>query len=761
MPPFDSKDYAFVNVPKVCLDTINQNVIDWSVEQEDVQINSANYVNTTYELASNGTAGLSKYDFTLARRNKLISIETNAQVNVQSDWTSETGDSKILNKPEIVNWTQPYTIKIHENNIPNLPYVKDISFTNFKSAVDASFGKIDTSINNIKLELSNLDSSFNTFKDAVDSSFILIDSSLDNIIVDLSNLDSSFNSFKDDVDTSFGKIDLSLTQIINDISKLDFSVNNLPDFVDWTVEQTDDIHINNIPDLPYASDASLNKVILDLSNLDFSFNSFKGAVENSFNLVDSSLIDIIQDISNLDNSFSTFKLSVENSFNLVDSSLIDIIQDISTLDFSFAALSRVFDRVTVIEASLNDIIDDIDDILPDINSSNLAHVLTSTGSTAVWAPVTTLTTNDFFEPESTVVTAASTKGVFDYTQPKIINLEVSANNYIEISGADFIVNGDTSLNGILNISGEVFLNGVNIIPSISGDIVLDASRIESGHNDMYIDFGRRLNNSRMQLSASHAQNRHVEIRDDIINMRRVVNGINSSNDMYLNFDGGNVIVPNRLGVGTTSPTTQLDVNGQIRSQSMRIDTLQSYTSVPYIYMSLGDTTGVGSKIKFGAGGTTSYFYMRQNQLNVWRYSNTSDIMYLNRTGGAVRVGYQTQNLSDDRLKFNETNIENGLEVIRQLSPEKYIKKLPTQTKGIEESGFIAQEVLKIKDLSHTVLWDDNEYVEGDPNTRYYSLAYDSVFTYGIAGLKELDAIVTKQAELIQKLENRITILENS
>ena len=256
------------------IDEIQPNdIIDWSVEQEDRTIHSANYVNTTYELASNGTPGLSTYNFKLSRKNKLDSIDHSAQVNVQSDWTSESGDTKILNKPTIVDWTQPYTIKIHEDNIPNLPYVKDISFTNFKSAVDASFGKIDTSINNIKLELSNLDSSFNTLKDAVDSSFIIVDASLDNIIVDLSNLDFSFNSFKDDVELSFNKVDLSLTQIISDISKLDFSVNNLPDIIDWTVEQTDDIHINNIPDLSYVSDESFNA-------LQQSVNSNTGAIIN-------------------------------------------------------------------------------------------------------------------------------------------------------------------------------------------------------------------------------------------------------------------------------------------------------------------------------------------------------------------------------------------------------------------------------------------------------------------------------------------------
>ncbi len=51
------------------IDEIQPNdIIDWSVEQEDTTIHPANYTNTTYELASNGTAGLSKYNFNLNRK---------------------------------------------------------------------------------------------------------------------------------------------------------------------------------------------------------------------------------------------------------------------------------------------------------------------------------------------------------------------------------------------------------------------------------------------------------------------------------------------------------------------------------------------------------------------------------------------------------------------------------------------------------------------------------------------------------------------
>ncbi len=617
MPPFDTKDYGFVDVPKVCLDTINKNVINWSEEQEDTTIHPANYVNTTYNVASNGTAGLSTYNFNLNRKNKLEGIESNAQVNVKSDWNSESGNSQILNKPTIVDWRDSYVINvptignvqqtININNIPSLPYVSNTTFNSYKSIVETSFNLVDSSLNNMS-------------KDITDNyDFIVsVKSTADDNEIDISNLDNSFNNFKLSVESSFNIIDASLNNIILDISTLENSFNSLPNFIDWTVEQNNDIHINNIPDLPYALDASLDEVILDLSNLDHSFNNFKLSVESSFNIIDASLDDIITDISildyyvsnlpaiidwtveqnndihinnipdlpyaldasldevildlsNLDNSFNNFKSSVDSSLNniimdisLIDNSINDIILDISTLDFSFSALSRVFDRVVIIEASLNDIIDDIDDILPDINSNNLAHVLTSSGnpsSGAVWLPAVTLNINDNFVPEATTGTVASTLGVFNYTQPKIINLEVSANNYLEISDANLIVNGDTSLNGILNISGDVFLNGVNLNPSVTGDVTLDASyvnvdvclnvpHIASGTSDVYMEFSTRDNNNVINLVAADVNTglRYIEIKDDMLSARRFAPFGNVATNLVLNNDGGNVVVKNDLEV---------------------------------------------------------------------------------------------------------------------------------------------------------------------------------------------------------------------
>lgn len=139
-----------------------------------------------------------------------------------------------------------------------------------------------------------------------------------------------------------------------------------------------------------------------------------------------------------------------------------------------------------------------------------------------------------------------------------------------------------------------------------------------------------------------------------------------------------------------------------------------------------------------------------------------------------------QFLSDDRLKHNEKKIVNGLEIIRKLEPQKYQKtknfKHPdfsgiVNEAYIIESGLIAQDVFKINDVSYTVTVGDE--------TKPYYLNYNDLFVYTIAGLKELDSFVQKipeytsiknlanietllnnQNNIIQRLNTKISLLEN-
>ena len=147
---------------------------------------------------------------------------------------------------------------------------------------------------------------------------------------------------------------------------------------------------------------------------------------------------------------------------------------------------------------------------------------------------------------------------------------------------------------------------------------------------------------------------------------------------------------------------------------------------------------------------------------------------LNYLHSTRRVGgYQNDNLhvygchiaattSDDRLKHNEAIITNGLEIARKLVPKAYDMTeemlIKDYTGDLENSkrgsGFIAQELLEIPELSHAV--QENS----DPENTPYRVNYSETIAYAFAAIKELDIIVQQQAQLISSLETRIKTVES-
>ena len=137
-------------------------------------------------------------------------------------------------------------------------------------------------------------------------------------------------------------------------------------------------------------------------------------------------------------------------------------------------------------------------------------------------------------------------------------------------------------------------------------------------------------------------------------------------------------------------------------------------------------------------------------------------------------------LSDDRLKHNEKNITNALEIIRKLEPQIYQKTKKFKSidfSGIVnepyiiEAGLIAQDIEKINDLSFCI-------TIGNENIPY-SLNYNNIFIYCLKTLKELDEkivnnvnlnntnnlaniekFIQNQTIIIESLNNKINILEN-
>lgn len=94
--------------------------------------------------------------------------------------------------------------------------------------------------------------------------------------------------------------------------------------------------------------------------------------------------------------------------------------------------------------------------------------------------------------------------------------------------------------------------------------------------------------------------------------------------------------------------------------------------------------------------------------------------------------------SDDRLKFNEKNITNGLEIINQLNPKIYDKSktLNVEEDTHKEAGLIAQEVLQT-DLSFCVTGGDYIDFLGNTIEEHYKVSYNDIIAYLISAVKEL------------------------
>jgi len=230
-------------------------------------------------------------------------------------------------------------------------------------------------------------------------------------------------------------------------------------------------------------------------------------------------------------------------------------------------------------------------------------------------------------------------------------------------------------------------------------------------------------------------------------------------------------VNNRIGVQTANPTREIDISGMIKTNFLYLNNENNVISQYDISYDNSFVT-FSRGIKLEEGISCENIFCNAIDLS----GITGDVSFTNNIdiGGDVNI---SQNLvvdlslsvignirytgtiaptSDDRFKHNEKNIINGLEIIRQLEPQVYQKT--TTFKGenyrgqlnesyITEAGLIAQEVNVINDLSFTVITGDTE--------RPYYLLYDNIFVYGLAGIKDLDKIVSNNINDISNLSNRI------
>ena len=159
---------------------------------------------------------------------------------------------------------------------------------------------------------------------------------------------------------------------------------------------------------------------------------------------------------------------------------------------------------------------------------------------------------------------------------------------------------------------------------------------------------------------------------------------------------------------------------------------------------------------------------------LFRIGGISTKMYMNSSG--VFLNNNSPVTSDDRLKHNEEDI-NGLSIIRQLNPKKYIKTekpirdddgnilenyIDEDISGNIEVGLIAQELLET-DISFVVKHpippaegDDSDII---PDFQPYFVDYGSIMPYCIQAIKELDEKQTNQYNEIIELKSKVNDLQ--
>lgn len=253
-----------------------------------------------------------------------------------------------------------------------------------------------------------------------------------------------------------------------------------------------------------------------------------------------------------------------------------------------------------------------------------------------------------------------------------------------------------------------------------------------------------------------------------------------------------------VGINNNSPSCELDVDGDVNINSEL--TVGDLTTVP--------TTGliVNGRFRFSGTSSSSNFTNAYSQITyatgrlyISYASDLSDPSTVDTTTGYVEISHDlratgdvysngTVLTSDNRIKHNESTLQNALEDIRQLTPLHYFKTNrqyekdhdfslnelgePLDLSGIVltknkhyklESGFIAQDVYEIPNLNFAVTFGDASFNDASMSINDVSdtlgLDYNSITVHAIAALQEVDREQQADKVRIAELETEVTTLK--
>ena len=230
--------------------------------------------------------------------------------------------------------------------------------------------------------------------------------------------------------------------------------------------------------------------------------------------------------------------------------------------------------------------------------------------------------------------------------------------------------------------------------------------------------------------------------DGYITFETKVSGSSRTEVVRITSDG-------KLGIGTTSPSEMLDVNGNIRVNEIYCNKIISANDNNCYFV-----------FQDGNGGDGIY--------EIWMHSDgaTSHNLVQDKANGETMIrGKGVIVHSDDRLKHNEKYINNSLDIIKKLNPytydmtnKFYDASYVGDISGIyyHRAGFIAQQIREIQEISFCSI---GEEYDSSNNPIPMGIDYNSLFTYNVAATKELHIIVNNQQNTINELNTKVQSLE--
>ena len=273
-------------------------------------------------------------------------------------------------------------------------------------------------------------------------------------------------------------------------------------------------------------------------------------------------------------------------------------------------------------------------------------------------------------------------------------------------------------------------------------------------NNLYLNNENNINDLDLDYDKNYLTFRKgIKVLGDIL-----INGNVESENLYINSD---VLFQRNLDVNNLLTATNLKVLGDA-SFNENVNITDSLTV-------LGDVSFSGFKSNVITKEISIKDLKVLNDLNVDKDLTVSKNLIVientnvknlevDETLTAQTFSYSTsKTTSDDRYKHNEKYIDNGLNIIRQLEPQIYQKTSTFKDENFIgnvdepyfiEAGLIAQEVNMINDISFVVSI-------GNEIKPYY-LNYNNIHIYTLAGLKELDKIVSNNIYDISNLSNRLS-----